>query len=304
MPGTPGRTKKNKQNKKDKEMNKKENEAAVAVKKDIGTQVIDRVNSLCEAGFTMPKGYNHINAIKSSMLAISEVGNDGRSMLDQCTPHSVQTALFEMCTKGLDVSRKTAYFIVRGGKLTLHVSYFGNILQVRRMYPNWSPTAHTIHEGDDFVYTIDPETGKMALVRHTQRLENLDNDILGAYMYLPCPDGTQELYVMTKKQIVAAWSQSRNSSLSTHKKFPEKMALKTLINSGCTKVINTHPDAFSTPADDSSAPDADPQQYPQDEDFSDFEEVREETASQETDAPAADAPDEAKDGAMPEEYEI
>ncbi len=244
------------------------------VKKDIGTQVIDRVSTLCDAGFTMPKDFNYVNAIKSSMLALAEVQDRNKKpALEVCTPASVQTALFEMCTKGLDVSKKNAYFIVRGNKLCLHVSYFGHILMVKRLFPNWSPVAHTIREGDVFEYAIDPETGKMKLTKHEQKLANLDNDFIGAYMYLPCSDGTQELYVMTRKQIMKAWSKSSSQSLQTHKDFDEKMALKTIINSGCTKIINATPDPTSTPLDDDDPNVVNNATPENEEEFSLFEEV-------------------------------
>lgn len=200
------------------------------VKKDVGTQVLDRINALCETGLKLPADYSATNAIKASMLNLMEAKDkNGAPALQVCTQSSVQSALFEMATKGLDVSKKQAYFIVRGNKLCLHVSYFGNILQVKRLYPDWEPVANTIREGDEFVYTIDPATGKKKLVKHEQKIENLDNALIGAYTYLPSKTGDNELYVMTKKQILTAWSKSPNKNLSTHKEFDEKMALKTIL---------------------------------------------------------------------------
>ena len=171
------------------------------VKKDVGTQVLERVNQLCEAGFVLPHDYSAVNAVKASMLILQEtVDKNKRPALEVCTPVSIQKSLFTMVTQGLDVSRGQGWFIVRGDKMTFMPSYFGNILQVRRLYPNWSPVAHTVREGDEFEYTINPENGKMKLVKHTQKLENLDKDFIGAYMYLapryaarlrlfrPCPE--------------------------------------------------------------------------------------------------------------------
>lgn len=213
------------------------------VKKDIGTQVLDRVNALCETGFKMAQDFNATNAIKASMLALQEtVDRNKKPALEVCTPASIQTALFEMCTMSLDVSKKQAYFIVRGNKLCLQVSYFGNILQIKRLFPDWEPVANTIREGDEFVYTIDPQSGKKKLVKHEQKLENLDNPIVGAYMYLPSKSGEQELYVMTAKQIKTAWGKSSNQNLTTHKEFDEKMTLKGL---SVDTLIPT-PDGFTT----------------------------------------------------------
>lgn len=209
----------------------------------MGDQVIARVEELNKAGFVMPKDYLYVNAIKASMLVLQELKDkNGKPALEVCTPASVASALFEMTIKGLDVSKKTAYFIVRGDKLCLHESYFGKALQVRRIYPNFDPHPVVVHEGDEFVYTIDPETGYKKLVSHEQKLENLDKDFVGAYMYIPTADGKQDLYIMSKKQILTAWSKSSSTQQLTHKQFTEKMAGKTLVNSACNMIINSTPD--------------------------------------------------------------
>jgi recombination protein RecT len=245
-------------------------------KKDVGTQVLERVNQLCEAGFTLPRGYSAVNAVKASMLVLQEtVDKNKRPALEVCTPVSIQKSLFKMVTYGMDVSLNQGYFLVRGDKLCFQPSYFGHILQVKRLFPDWSPVAHTVREGDEFEYTINPDNGKMKLVKHTQKLENLDKDFIGAYMYLPCADGEPELYVMTRKQIMRAWSKSSSQSLQTHKDFDEKMALKTIINSGCTKVINATPDPTYV------APEEDPNNFQdpvggEETNFVEFEEVQDE----------------------------
>lgn len=247
------------------------------IKKDVGTQVLERVNQLCEAGFVLPHDYSAVNAVKASMLILQEtVDKNKRPALEVCTPVSIQKSLFSMVTQGLDVSRGQGWFIVRGDKMTFMPSYFGNILQVRRLYPNWSPVAHTVREGDEFEYTINPENGKMKLVKHTQKLENLDKDFIGAYMYLPCADGEPELYVMTRKQILAAWSKSSNQSLSVHKQFDEKMALRTIINSGCKKVINSTPNPEVAQNDDEDPNNFQDPVGGEETNFVEFEEVKEE----------------------------
>ena len=252
-------------------------ESKQLVKKDVGTQVLERVNQLCEAGFVLPRDYSAVNAVKASMLILQEtVDKNKRPALEVCTHVSIQKSLFTMVTQGLDVSRGQGWFIVRGDKMTFMPSYFGNILQVRRLYPNWSPVAHTVREGDEFEYTINPENGKMKLVKHTQKLENLDKDFIGAYMYLPCADGEPELYVMTRKQIYAAWSKSSNQSLSVHKQFDEKMAIRTIINSGCKKVINSTPNPEVAQNDDEDPNNFQDPVGGEETNFVEFEEVQEE----------------------------
>lgn len=271
------------------------------VKKDVGSQVLERVNQLCEAGFKLPTDYSAANAIKASMLVLQEtVDKNKRPVLEVCTPVSIQKALFKMVVCGMDVSLNQGYFICRADKLTFQPSYFGHILQVKRLYPNWTPIAHTIREGDEFVYTIDPQTAKMKLVKHEQRFENLDNDFVGAYVYLPCDDGSQELYVMTRRQIMKAWSKSSSQTLQVHKDFDEKMAIRTVINSGCTKVIYATPRAIVAP-DEEDDTQLHINQPTDDTQFTEFEEVKDEQPQlQESKTKDGDAqPEQAKEEQAP-----
>lgn len=211
----------------------------VQVKKNVGDAVVARVNSLCEAGFTMPKDYNYVNAIKMSMLKLQELKDkNGNSALDVCTPTSIQTALFQMCCKGLNAGLNQCYLLVRGNQLCLQESYYGKVLMVKRIYPNWNPVPVVIREDDVFEYAIDPATGKKHIVKHEQKLENIDKGFVGAYMYLP----TGDLFMLTKKQILTNWSKSSSREQSVHKTFDEKMVQKTLVHSGCNMIINSTPE--------------------------------------------------------------
>lgn len=213
------------------------------IKQNVGEQVIARVEDLSKVGFVMPKDYSYVNAIKASMLVLQDLKDkNGKPALEVATPNSIATALFEMSIRGLDASKKTCYFIMRGDKLCLHESYFGKVIQVKRIYPNFDPHPVVIHEGDEFVYEVDPKTGCKKIVKHEQKLENLDNDFVGAYMYLPTGDGGQDLYIMSKKQILTAWSKSSSTQQTVHKQFTEKMVAKTIVNSGCNMIINSTPD--------------------------------------------------------------
>ena len=235
---------------------------------NVGQLVLSRVEAMCQVGFTMPKDYNYVNAVKATMLKLQEVKDkNGKSALEVCTPSSIQSSLFSMVVKGLDVSKNQAYLVVYNDKLQLQESYFGKVLQVKRIFPEWEPRPNIVHADDTFKYTVNPETGRRELVEHTQSLENLDKPILGGYIYLPCADGGKDLYIMTIKQIIAAWNKSRSGG-ATAKQFPEKMAMKTLVNSGCTMVINSTP-SQSNIADNSDDPNA-PEPVPE---YADAEEI-------------------------------
>ena len=228
---------------------------------NVGQLVLSRVEEMCQVGFTMPKDYNYVNAVKATMLKLQDVKDkNGKPALEVCTPSSIQSALFSMVVKGLDVSKNQAYLVCYGQQLQLQESYFGKVLQVKRIFPEWEPRPNIVHEGDTFKYAVNPETGRRELVEHTQSLENLDKPIVGGYIYLPCADGGKDLYCMTYKQIVAAWNKSRSGG-ATAKQFPEKMAMKTLVNSGCTMVINSTPSqsSFADNSDDPNAPETEPE---------------------------------------------
>lgn len=240
---------------------------------NVGALVLNRVDEMCKIGFTMPKDYNYVNAVKATMLKLQEVKDkNGKPALEVCTPSSIQSALFSMVVKGLDVSKNQAYLVVYNDKLQLQESYFGKVLQVKRIFPEWEPRPNIVHADDTFKYTVNPETGRKELVEHTQSLENLDKPIVGGYIYLPCADGGKDLYCMTYKQIVAAWSKSRSGG-ATAKQFPEKMAMKTLVNSGCNIIINSTP-SQSNIADNSDDPNA-PEPVPEYADAEEIVEVKE-----------------------------
>lgn len=260
------------------------------LKVNVGDQVIARVENLTKAGFTTPKDYNFVNAIKASMLVLQELKDkNGKPALEVCTQSSVATALFSMSVKGLDVSKKTAYFVVRGNTLCMQESYFGKVLQVKRIYPNFDPHPVVIHEGDEFVYEIDPSTGCKKLVKHVQKLENIDKDFVGAYMYLPTANGGQDLYIMSKKMIMQAWAKSSSREKTVHREFQEKMAIKTLVNSGCNMIINSTPDLAYASNEDENGEEYNEHQIA-DHAVADFEEaevVEEAPAAPETAKPEA-----------------
>ena len=229
--------------------------------KSVGDIVLSRVNEMSEAGFTLPADYNATNAIKASMLVLQEIKDkNGKPALEVCSPASIQTALFKMLCYGENVANVQGYFVVYGNQLQYQESYFGKVLRVRRIFPEWTPVPMLIHEGDSFEYAIDPETGRKKVLKHEQKLENIDKPIIGGYLYIPCADGGQDLYVMTAKEIATAHSKSRSGG-AVHKQFSTKMYSKTLVSSGCNYILNSTPSQsrFADNSDDPNAPEPVPE---------------------------------------------
>lgn len=211
--------------------------------KNAGDLAIERIAALIADGLTLPADYNYVNAIKTAYIQICGTYDKAtnKSLVEICTPASVQTALFLMAKDGLDASKGQCYFSKAGNTLKYGKEYHATTLQVQRIFPNYTPCPKVVYDGDEFAYTTDPITGRRKLVKHEQSLENLDKDFVGAYLYIPCKDGGFDLYVMTRKMILTAWAQSRQGR-SVHDKFTDKMVCKTIVNSALDPLVRSSTD--------------------------------------------------------------
>ncbi len=216
----------------------KKNEVA---KTDVGQQVINRIDQLCQIGFNMPNDYNYVNAIKGAMLMLPEIKDkSGKSALEICkNNNSIQSALFKMATKGLDVSKKQGYLILRGDKLCFEESYFGVCLQARRISKHYEPIANIIYKGDTFKFEVDPTTGRKRIIEHTQTLESIDGEMLGAYAMVTNDKGETDIEIMSIAQIRKSWSKSSSQQQLVHKEFPDQMAKRTVIKRAAKMLINS-----------------------------------------------------------------
>ncbi len=130
-------------------------------------------------------------------------------------------------------------------------SYFGDIAVVKQVDPNIEdvfPAA--VFEKDEFSYVM--KHAVIIEITHTQKLENKDGPIKAAYATIIYKDGHEISTVMTIEQIKKAWMQSpikpvnADGSLkadSTHGKFPEAMALRTIVRRACKTIIDSSDDS-------------------------------------------------------------
>lgn len=230
-------------------MEKKDEKTSIQKFENISEQVLSRIEQFQKDGsMILPKNYSVENHMKSAWLALQEVEDrEHHKALQICTKESIANSLLDMVLQGLSVSKKQGYFIVYGNKLIFQRSYFGTIALAKRTGGIVSePVANVIYEGDDFQYEIDPKTAKVAIVKHSQKLENIDNSkIKGAYALVTLADGTTQVTIMSMQQIRAAWGQGATKGNSpAHKNFAEEMAKKTVIGRACKAIINSSDDAW------------------------------------------------------------
>lgn len=196
-------------------------------------------------GLSFPKDYNPTNALMGAYLILKETTDkNGKCILESCSQASIANALMDMATLGLNASKKQGYFIDYGGKCQFQKSYFGNITIARR---NGLKDVHAeiIYEGDTFRYHI--ENGMKVIDEHIQDFMNIDNDkIVGAYAVGIMEDGRIIVEVMNINQLKKAWNQRmgglKEDASSTHTKFRDQMAKKTVINRLCKLIGNTSTD--------------------------------------------------------------
>lgn len=230
-------------------MEKKDEKTNIQKFENISEQVLSRIEQFQKDGsMILPKNYSVENHMKSAWLALQEVEDkEHHKALQICTKESIANSLLDMVLQGLSVSKKQGYFIVYGNKLIFQRSYFGTIALAKRAGGMVSePVANVIYEGDDFQYEIDPKTAKVSIIKHSQKLENIDNSkIKGAYALVTLADGTTQVTIMSMQQIRAAWGQGATKGNSpAHKNFAEEMAKKTVIGRACKAIINSSDDAW------------------------------------------------------------
>lgn len=230
-------------------MEKKDEKTSNQKFENISEQVLSRIEQFQKDGsMILPKNYSVENHMKSAWLALQEVEDkEHHKALQICTKESIANSLLDMVLQGLSVSKKQGYFIVYGNKLIFQRSYFGTIALAKRAGGIVSePVANVIYEGDDFQYEINPKTAKVSIIKHSQKLENIDNSkIKGAYALVTLADGTTQVTIMSMQQIRAVWGQGATKGNSpAHKNFAEEMAKKTVIGRACKAIINSSDDAW------------------------------------------------------------
>lgn len=218
----------------------------VVQEKSITDAVLRRINQYQANGeLKLPDNYSAENALKSAYLTLLEtVDRDKNPVLTSCTKESIANSLLDMVVQGLSPMKKQCYFIAYGKKLQLSRSYQGSVAIAKRVGLK-CVVANVIYEGDEFEYEINTETGRKHLIKHDQKIENIDlKKIRGAYAITELTDGTKDLELMNINQIHNAWNQGAAKGASgAHINFTDEMCKKTVIQRAMKSVINSSDDS-------------------------------------------------------------
>jgi recombination protein RecT len=217
------------------------NQSVALIQKDITDAVSKNIERLQSEGLSLPQNYSYSNALKSAFFKLQEtVDRSGKPALEVCTKESIANALLDMVVQGLSPAKTQCYFIVYGSKLQMNRSYFGTQAVLKRLTNVKDIWANVIYQDDEFNYEIDH--GREKLVSHKTTFENRDKELLGVYAIIQTNENEEILTVMTKKEIEVSWGQSKTGQ-AVHKKFPQEMAKRTVINRAAKAFINTSDDS-------------------------------------------------------------
>lgn len=233
----------------EKQLAKTPNSQLAIVKRDIVDVVGQRITDLTDSGeLHLPANYSAENALMAAWLKLQSVEDRNKNLaINVCTSDSIANSLLDMIVQGLDPSKSQCYFVVYGKSLVCMRSYFGTIAVLKRIFGQqayvWS---ECVYKGDEFEYSI--EHGRKTIVKHVQKLENVDNaKLVAAYAVVePGVEGAETIVeVMPIAKIKRAWQQGATKGDSpAHKGFGDEMAKKTVINRATKLAINASDDSY------------------------------------------------------------
>jgi recombination protein RecT len=208
-----------------------------------------KVKEYQDAGMILPPNFNPTNSLKKARFMLNDMKVNGKPVLEVCTEMSIVQCLLDSVAKGLDFSENQIYFIPRGNQMTTMESVYGRIVRAKRASKNYKPIVQYVHEGDEFLFGADVETGATKIFKHTTSLENLDKPIIAAYTYVTDNDGVTEVFIMTKREWLKSWTKSSNGA-SVAKEFERDMIYRSIIKKSTKSLVNANTNAYFAPIND------------------------------------------------------
>lgn len=217
--------------------------------KNITDEVLVRVQNMeNNKQLELPDNYSVSNALKSAYLILRETQTkDKKPVLEACTRESICNSLLEMVTQGLNPIKNQCYFIAYGNKLQVQRSYLGTIAITKRLEDVKDVKGFAIYKDDNLELGFDIATGKQIVKKYEPSTSRNQADLVGALALIYGEKEVLHVEYMSMKQIRNAWEQgAMNGNSSAHKKFPDQMAIKTVINRACKFYANTSGDEYAS----------------------------------------------------------
>ncbi len=235
-------------------------EQTQSFKEPVLQQIFQSVtNKIAIGAIHIPPNYSLANALQTAWFKIqsTKAGKypNQKTAQEICTMDSIQVALYKMCVDGLNCDKHQCCFIIRGTELTYEKEYQGHIALAKRYSEVQSVNPAVIYKGDKFI-TKRESDGTEVLVSHEQPIENLDNEITGAYCVIVDKNGQEILTKMTRKMITSAWDFGKKKTFKSYEDgtmndtqtaFEDQMCIKTVVKRACKPFINSSSDESIVP---------------------------------------------------------
>lgn len=219
-------------------------------------QVINQAISMYQSSvenkmFDIPNNYSYRNAIQQARYLLEkpiESGkNQGKTILEICSPESILRSVMEMAQKGLNPDKKQCYFIPYGNTCTLSVSYQGNIAMAKRAGADIGDVyGYAVYKDDELSLDYDIKSGTINITNYKPNPSKWSkNNIVGAFAVIIDSKGNVKYTeYMTMEQIKDAWSMGTAKGNSpAHKNFPDQQAIKTVKSRAVKSFVNTSDDS-------------------------------------------------------------
>lgn len=207
-------------------------------------------NMIAKDHFDLPEKYSYKNAIQQTRFLLTkpfESGkNQGKTLLDVCTPTSIMQSVIEMAQKGLNPSKEQCYFIPYGDTCNLSISYQGKIAMAKRDGDDIKDVyGYAVYKDDEFELEFNIVNGTYNIKTYKPDVTKWSKDtLIGAFaIILDSQDKIKFTEYMTMEQIRSAWNMGAMKGGSpAHKNFPDQMAIKTVKSRAVKSFINSSND--------------------------------------------------------------
>lgn len=216
------------------------------------SQAIGQYTEMLENNeFDKPENYSYKNAIQQARYLLTKPAeggkNQGKAIVDICTPQSILQSVMEMAQKGLNPDKKQCYFIPYGNTCTLSVSYQGNVALAKRSGQDIGEVyGYAVYKADKFELEFDITKGTYKIKTYHPNVNDWKkDDIIGAFAVITDKAGeVKYTEYMTMEQIRAAWSMGAAKGNSpAHRNFPDQQAIKTVKSRAVKSFVNTADDS-------------------------------------------------------------
>lgn len=231
---------------------KNQNEVGQTTVKRVISQAISQYTEMIEnKAFDLPENYSYKNAIQQTRYLLTKPAesgkNQGKAIVDFCTPQSILQSVMEMAQKGLNPDKKQCYFIPYGNTCTLSVSYQGNVALAKRNGEDIGEIyGYAVYKNDEFELEFNIKKGVFEIKKYVPKVtEWKKSDIVGAFAIITDKKGeVKYTEYMTMEQIKAAWAMGAAKGNSpAHRNFPDQQAIKTVKSRAVKSFVNTADDS-------------------------------------------------------------